>query len=274
MSIPPIPPEFDVRRLVRAGVDQRGRDVGPFESLKDAKNESRHRFRLLCTDEQNDRALTLALTLFCCEKHARCNSPACPVCARTRRIRSSAATLEFLADYDLQELKFITLINPGDAISAGQLHTFDPVAFRNRLRRQLERSGIDKSRCLLIGAIDGEFDDGWTVFQPHAHFVGLNITSADLKPLIDSWPRDPDRVRVRKRVEEIDDLPRIVTYLDKSWWPSVARANNKFDIHPHNKRRPPPETEREILLWFDRYRTADLRMLYGVKAHYGKLVKS
>jgi hypothetical protein len=88
-----------------------------------------------------------------------------------------------LANYHLEDLKFVTLVHPGDAISAGQLHTFDPVAFRNRLRRQLERAGIDKTRSFLFGAIDGEWDRGWSVFQPHAHFVGLNITNADLKAL-------------------------------------------------------------------------------------------
>jgi hypothetical protein len=97
MSIQKPPPEFDVRRLVKAGVDQRGRDVGPFESLKKAKNESRHRFRLLCKEVQNGTALVLALTLLACERNARCESLSCAVCSRTRRIGSSAAVLEFLA---------------------------------------------------------------------------------------------------------------------------------------------------------------------------------
>ena len=51
MPIPKIPPEFDVRRLVKAGIDKRGRQVRAFETLRKAKKESRHRFRLLCEDE-------------------------------------------------------------------------------------------------------------------------------------------------------------------------------------------------------------------------------
>ena len=49
MPTPHIPPEFDARHLVKAGYDkQRGRHVGAFESLKHAKKELRHPFRLLC----------------------------------------------------------------------------------------------------------------------------------------------------------------------------------------------------------------------------------
>jgi len=273
MPIPKIPPEFDVRHLVNAGIDKRGRRVGAFETLKEAKKESRHRFRLLCEDDTDDEALILAQMLLACEKRARCESSACPVCVRRRRIQWSAAVLQFLADYDLKDLSFITLINPADALPAGQLHTFGPVAFRNRLRRQLERAGIDKTRCFLIGGIDGEWDAGWSVFQPHTHFITLNITSADLARAIKSWPSDPDRVRVRKRLEPINDLPRVVTYLDKSWWPAVARIKNPLGIHAHHKRRPPPEIEREILLWLDHYRSADLRLFYGLKSRHGKLVE-
>jgi hypothetical protein len=263
-----------VRRLVKAGVDQRGRDVGPFETLKDAKKHSRHRFRLLCKEVQNDAAQILALTLLACERNARCESLACPVCARNRRIISSAAILEFLAQYDWEDLRAVTLINPGDALHVGELYTFNPRKLINRFRRQLERAGLPKSESFLIGAVDGEWDEGWFLFQPHIHLITHKANISLLKSIVKSWPKDSDRVRLPVLPKRIYDLPRAVTYLDKSWWPAVARTDNPFDIYPHDKRRPPPEIEREILLWFDRYRIADLRMLYGSKTHHGKLVKS
>src|SRR3954454_18767648 len=104
MPIPKISPEFDVRHLVKAGIDQRGRRVGAFETLNEAKKESRHRFRLLCQDDTDDEALILAQMLLACEKRARCESLACPVCVRLRRIQWSAAVLKFLAAYDLEDL--------------------------------------------------------------------------------------------------------------------------------------------------------------------------
>jgi hypothetical protein len=274
MSIPQIPPEFDVRVLVRAGIDKRGRDVGPFETPKEAKKRSGQRFRLLCTDDKNDTAQILALTLFCCEKHARCESLACPVCSRNRRILSSAAVLHFLAQYDWEDLRAITLINPADALHVGDLHKFNPRKLINRFRRQLERAGLSKSKTFIVGFIDGEWDEGWQLFQPHLHLITHKDNISLLKTIVKTWAKDSDRVRLRMLTKKIYFLPRAVTYLDKSWWPSVARKNNPLEIHPHNKRRPPPEIEREILLWLDRYRTADLRLLYGVKAYHGNLVKS
>jgi hypothetical protein len=95
MSILHIPVEFDVRGRVKAGMDKRRRYVGAFETLHNAKKELRHRFRLLCEDDQNEEGLILAQMLLACEPNARCESLACPICSRNRRIQSSAATLEF-----------------------------------------------------------------------------------------------------------------------------------------------------------------------------------
>jgi hypothetical protein len=138
----------------------------------------------------------------------------------------------------------------------------------------LERTGIDKSGCFLIGGVDGEWDAGWELYQPHIHAVVWGITEADLEALVKKWPSDPKRVRVRKRLEPIDDLARVVTYLDKSFWPSVARANNRLGIHPHGKRRPPKHIEAEILSWFHSQSASDLRLMYGVKLYSSSIVKT
>jgi hypothetical protein len=200
-----------------------------------------------------------------------------------RRIIQGALVLEFLALYlvlkflkpcKLEGLQLLTLINPADAVPAGQLHTLNPRALINRLRRQLERAGIDKANCFLIGGVDGEWDAGWEVYQPHIHAVVWGITETDLEALVKKWPSDPKRVRVRKRLEPIDDLARVVTYLDKSFWPSVARANNPLGIHPHGKRRPPKHIEAEILSWLHSQSPSDLRLMYGVKLYSSSIVKT
>jgi hypothetical protein len=180
-----------------------------------------------------------------------------------------------LADYNVKDLRFVTLINPADALPAGDLHTFNPRKLINRFRRQLERAGLPKSETFLIGGVDGEWDEGWFLFQPHLHLITRKDNIALLKSIVKSWPKEPDQIRVRLLPKPIYDLPRAVTYLDKSWWPAVARKSNPLQITPYkDKRRPPPEIELEILLWFDRYRAADLRLSYGLKTHHGKLVKS
>ena len=114
-----VPRHLDVRRLVVAGVDKRGRALKPFESLHDASRERSARIRTLrCTGDARDGEL--AEILSSCSRR-RCQSTACPVCGRERRVVSSASILAFLLDWPLHHLHFLTLINPVDAIPAGQL---------------------------------------------------------------------------------------------------------------------------------------------------------
>lgn len=261
----PIAPKYDLRRLVTARIDKRGRPVASFETSAEVHKERRHRLCVLMAQGKK-RASALARELAGCHSRVPCLSHACPVCARRRRLLQSALVLELFDKYDISELKFVTLIHPADAVPAGQLHTCHVPKLINRYRRQLERAGIDKSITLLIGGVDVEWDAGYEVYQPHIHAITLGITKSDLRRMTRRWPKNP-RVRVRARVEPIDDLPRVVAYLDKSFWSSVARKNNPIGKHPHSKRRPPLHIEAEMLRFL--HRRSDFRMLFGVKSYAG-----
>lgn len=259
---------------MKRGVDKRGRNLGALETRKAAREEHHHRLETLW-EQMDVECATLATTLEGCGRDKRlCGSMACPRCARWRRITTSASILALLANYALADLRFVTLINPADAIPAGQLHTFDPKRLIDRTRRQLERVGVDKAQTFIIGTVDGEWDEGWWLYQPHIHAITWGITKAHLTALVAKWPKDPRRVRVRKRLEPIDDLPRVVAYLDKSFWPSVARAKNAMGLHPHGKRRPPPHIETEVLHWFHQQSPQHLRLMYGVKFYGRCLMKT
>lgn len=155
----PIPCQFDLRRLVKPRIDKRGRLLDGFEPLSAATQESTHRVKLL-RQAQDPEAQALAAALEQCRRARRCGSRACPVCGRLRRIRTSASILRFLAAYPLQDLRYLTLINPADALPAGHLRTFDPKKLVNRFRRQFERAGIDKSKSFIVAQLDGEWDEG------------------------------------------------------------------------------------------------------------------
>jgi hypothetical protein len=260
----------DLRKLVVEGIDKRGRSVGAFESRREQRAESAQRIRCLRRDGSNQ-SLALADKLQGCRYRIRCQSMACPVCARLRRLSYGATVLRFVACYPLIELHLVTLINPSDAFSAGQLHNFDPTKLISRLRRQLERAGIAKVSAFLIGAVDGEWDAGWSVFQPHAHLLVWCVSNSALKTVTAKWIRSA-RVRVRKRSDPIDDLPRVVAYLEKSFWPAIVRKKNPLGMHPHGKRRPLPKIEAEILQWLDRQSPRDMRILFGAKI-YGRSIR-
>ena len=113
-----VPRHLDVRRLVVAGVDKRGRALKPFESLHDASRERSARSELCGVLVMH--GMVNSPRISSCSRR-RCQSTACPVCGRERRVVSSASILAFLLDWPLHHLHFLTLINPVDAIPAGQL---------------------------------------------------------------------------------------------------------------------------------------------------------
>lgn len=272
LSYPRVLRRYDVRRLVNTGVDKRGRPVGPFESIKDARRECRHRIRLLRA-QPDPASQALAELLERCKRSRPCGSVACFRCARVRRIRHSATILQFLAAYPLTDLRLLTLINPADAIAPGQLHTLGPMKLIARTRRQLERVGVAKKAVFLIGGVDGEWDRGWSLYQPHVHMVAFGVTAHQLAQLIKPWPKHA-RVRMRKRRDPIDDLPRVVAYLEKSFWPAIARKNNPAGIQPHKKRRPDPAIEAEVLHWLHQQSASSLRLMFGAKTYGGAVMKT
>ena len=178
-----------------------------------------------------------------------------------------------MANYPLSDLRQLTLINPADALAAGELATLEPRKLLTRYRRQFERAGIDKATSFIIAYLDGEWDDGRQLYQPHLHAITWRVDPSTLKALVDKWPTDI-KVRVKKRLEPIDDLPRVVAYLDKTFWPSVARANNDLGLHPHGKRRPIRNIEVEILLWLHSKEPKDLILHFGVKQYKSILMKT
>lgn len=262
-----IPTAYDVRRLVCEGFGKSQKTQRPFETLEQAKTERDRRVRQL-----RKLGLDLADTLANCKKGSRCRCLACSVCSRIRRIRHTAQLLSFLSAYPAEELSFVTLVNPADAVRRNHLATFDPKRFVTKLRRQLQRAGFKAKTSFIIALIDGEWDEGRERYQPHVHAVIHRLERDVLQRLIRRWPRHR-RVRSPSRVKSIDDLPRVVTYLDKSWWPSVARRNNRLGVYPHGKRRPPKLIEIEILTWMAGIEASHLALLMGVKRYGGVLMK-
>lgn len=270
---PKCDPRFDVRKLVTTKIDKRGRTLRAFETPTEVLRERDHRISVL-EAQGNSRCSRLAEVLAeCCEEQP-CESSACPCCIRDKRITWSAGVLEFLDPYDVNDVRFITLINSVDAIPVGQLRFFNPRRLIHRTRRQLERAGINKVGAFVIGAVDGEFDAGWEIYQAHLHCVAVGIDDLALAEMTSRWPDSSGRIRIRKRNEPIDDVPRVVAYLLKHYWPSVARKKNPGGLYPHDNRRPPPDIEIEVLLWLHAQELADLQLLYGVKQYGRHLFKT
>ncbi|WAJ27855.1 hypothetical protein [Antarcticirhabdus aurantiaca] len=171
----------------------------------------------------------------------------------------------------LRELHHAKGHDPRDQLRTGQLANYDSRQLIARHRRGLERAGFNKAQMFLIGGLDGEWDAGRESYQLHHHLIAWNVPDDVLKKVIAQWPRDADRVRVRKRAQPITDLPRVIAYLDKAWWPRMHRGSADDGRLFTRKCRLPPEIECEFLTWMHANQSRDLRLWLGVKSYKGTI---
>jgi hypothetical protein len=154
-----------------------------------------------------------------CDKGKRCRSGACPICLRRWR-RWFAGTVAGLIAEDDVNWWVASLVPPDLVFPIGKLDQFEPAKFKDRLRKQLQRSKI--SDATAIGGIDlavQHFDDGrGEVWHPHAYLlIRKRGKKAIHRALTRFYPSTDDTPRPL-RVKKIDktDLLKPTTYAFKS----------------------------------------------------------
>jgi len=138
-----------------------------------------------------------------CDKGKRCRSGACPICLRRWR-RWHGGTVSELISADAVNWWAVSLVPPNLVFPIGKLDSFEPAKFKDRLRKQLERSDI--SGAVVIGGIDfvvQHFDDGRApVWHPHAYLLvrkrGKKAIRRALAKLYPSTVDTPRPLRVKK----------------------------------------------------------------------------
>jgi hypothetical protein len=154
-----------------------------------------------------------------CDKGKRCRSGACPICLRRWR-RWLAGTVSELIAMDDVNWRAVSLVPPDLVFPVGKLDQFKPVKFKDRLRKQLQRSGI--SGATVIGGIDlvvQHFDDGRDpIWHPHAYLlVRKRGKKAIRRALEKRYPGTPDTPRpLRVATVDKDELLKPTTYAFKS----------------------------------------------------------
>jgi hypothetical protein len=172
--------------------------------------------------------------------------------------------------------RFITLFPRGWEVPAGQLAQFNPGQRLAAVRSLINRCGGDRAEGYLIAFIHGEFEPRRQVYQLHLHI----LAAGGLRDVLDQVVRGTPTARsdrnaygvtefVRQRLQvkgPLTNLPRPLTYLVKSYWPSRLQYLNPEDklrrsqwatriAEPHHT---------EVLLWLDRWRLHDLTLLMNL----------
>jgi len=167
----------------------------------------------------NAEAKELALLLGRCDKGDRCRSAACFVCLRQWRRWFAGTVAELIAEDDF-EWRAVSLVPPDLIFPVGKLNQFEPNKFKDRLRKQLERSNI--SGATVIGGIDfvvQHFADGrGPAWHPHTYLlVRRRGKNAIREALEDIYPSTPDTSRpLRIKNIKKEEVLKPATYAFKS----------------------------------------------------------
>lgn len=172
-----------------------------------------------------------------------------------------------------------TLLPRGLEVTPADLFTVQPSAITNQIRSQVNRAGADEASGWLVAGIHSEFDPTAELFTLHVHGIaarGMIDVVDELRSTRPYCRRPPseasdDRVaqRIRMTRKPLTDLPRPLTYLWQSFWPSKARGDDSDDdvgfgqLH-RDKRRIPEPYHTQMLLWLDRQRIEDMTLLINL----------
>jgi hypothetical protein len=162
------------------------------------------------------------------------------------------------------DLRLWTPIPIAEAVSAGQLHTLSPVRLTDALRQQLARSGIEGP---IMGGVDGEYDRGRGVWQPHFHLIVPNSLRPQLTNLARRFYPNAPRVYRASHSEPIADRAKAFSYVYKSYWVGKNRRQTPEDKPKRKGPRLEEARHLEWLLWCDQYQLTDFLFLRGVRRH-------
>lgn len=169
-----------------------------------------------------------------------------------------------------------TLFPRGWEVPAGKLSSFNPIQRLAALRSLINRCGGTEAGGYLILFIHGEFEPRRRVYQIHVHGLAAGALWRVINEKVRKTPSvrtikgaygRTDFVRHRLRMDgELTDLPRPLTYLLKSYWPSRAQyltPEGRLRRHRRATRIPEPY-HTEVLLWLDRWRLSDLSLMMNL----------
>ena len=241
--------------------------LGDFESLDAAKAERKVRVKAL-RGLKGKHASRLRKALKRCRRGRRCLLSICPVCMRRYRIWYAAQHLRLFLWAG--PLVLATLVDPDDAFPAEELEGFQPKVLIERVRHRLRRAGVDG---VLIGGLDGEFDDGRGKFQPHLHFICQASQAANLMDMARQYYPSSDTVYrgmvIKPIRDSFEDLAKAATYTCKSFWPRTFHGAGLRVVKPKRLR---PAMHAAWLSWLGQFGLGDLQLFYGVRRRGANLV--
>lgn len=149
-----------------------------------------------------------------------------------------------------------------------------------RFRSWLVRAGAGSASGVLIACIHGEWVPTRDIFRVHVHgiatgemiwFVDQLRKRDDLNPALDEnigLKKNPPRVVLNGKRKPLTDLPHVISYQFKAYWPSrwIGPVGDAGETSRRRRGgRIPEPFHTQLLLWHDRHRLQDITLLMNVR---------
>jgi hypothetical protein len=228
------------------------------ETLAQAETENLRRI-----DALTDRAPDIAAALETCHSNARCGLVICAVDARAFRFRLIRELLAIAKSIPGQH-RIVTIFL--GAFPAGMLCKAVVKRALNRLRKQLERNGFERSH--LMGSTEVNWDSATRTWILHVHLLAIGAPPAAWKRLRRALrgvgPKFPVKVQLLRNPErQISYLIKFHTY----FWPKSRTGGVRSQAAPL-----PPDRLTELAKWWSGHTFGDFIFLVGAKRRGGRIV--
>ena len=192
LDTPTPPPEFHPAH-----------SLGGFETLEKAESDRRALVSLLRGGTAAQQQLAEIISP--CQPDARCGSAACRVCGRRFRIKFAGHLAELIAT-DEDDWFAVSLV-PGDCdcmYPLGRLCQFNPNHFKDRVRKQIERSEL--AEAALVLGIDFAVQifskpNKAPLWRPHVYMLIRGHSTKAIRAALDPYhppgPRTPRPIHSR-----------------------------------------------------------------------------
>lgn len=173
-------------------------------------------------------------------------------------------------------LVFLTIVLADVLIAPGDLHTFDPRAFKDRIAHLLDRAGL--GYLPAVGGIDFALTfwraQGLTYWQPHLHAIiwcPMGVIAAETML--------QQHAKISELVDRTIDLrpitgtlSKLIGYTLKSiFWKRLPYISEKTGNHCADQERLPIWATRELAMYLDSIRIESRQFRKNVEWHDGRL---
>ena len=272
------PIRYDLATLMRKGASTHA-----FDPVEETDAERLKRVALLRSSAVPG-AQRLASKLQCDDCSGPVPSLANPVYSRAWRRVEGSYLLGLISEARRAGLpvRAFTAVVPQHTFDADLLDGFHPTTVTSCIRRFVEKHLPQNPTGWAYMWVHGEYKGTSNTFVMHGHGIaaGDYLATLDGRPLrtdlrtlagshkgTPSHPTSPrpPGVRVPLRIDPLRNVPRQVSYVLQSWWPSrpVVLTPNGWKRVRDQGRIPAPHHSRD-LVWLDRQSISSMRLRMGL----------